>query len=521
MTELADRPAPPTEEDYRRAALVPPPELLIGAPDQVIEGGRSSVGRNVAALLSSQVLTWGIALVVATLQPRLLGPEGVGQLSLAWSIWAMASVIISFGGSKVITLDTARGSESEGLVGRMLGLQSLLYLASIPVVGLIVLFAGYSARTAVVILLIGFTVPFALVSAGSASVFYGLERMGTPARIDVIGRLVGAAVAIGTLLITDSVIWMALASIFNAVLHATLMLRALHKGTRFRLRPRFVGLAAVAGLGAAFVVINASLVIYQSIDTVVISLLMDPEQLGWYSAADGLFGTMLFVPTIVTSALLPVMARLGRGDDEAARSLVRRSLRLVILVAVPVGLGVTAIATPVCVLLFGSSFEPSGQVLAVYGLVLVITAPSIVLGQYAAAIHRQKLWAAVMVAAIVMTIPLDLVFIPWANSMFDNGAVGGAMSYLVTETFIFTMAVWKITPGVVDRPVVRRCVLAGAAGIVMLAAVWPFRDLFLAVPILIGAVVYTAAVWFGPVLDGDERSMVRRALHSARRLRPS
>jgi O-antigen/teichoic acid export membrane protein len=533
VSDLAQRrPPPPTAEDYRRADLVPPTELeLLGLPEElglvpsaeeamaeaVVESHRGSIGGNLTALLGSQVLTWTIALVVATIQPRLLGPEGVGQLRLAWSIWLMAGIVIAFGGANVITIDTAKGKKSLGVLGRMVALQSVLYVASVPVVVVIVLFGGYSAQSALIIALIGLTVPFTLLSGDARAVLFGLERMSGPATIDVVGRFLGAVVVIATLVATDAVVWVAVAYIANAAVHAVLMVRMLHRGTRFRLRPEYRGLRAVAGMGSAFVIISASLVIYQQIDTVVLSMLMDPAQLGWYSAADGLFGTLLFLPTIVTSVLLPVMARLDAEDRSKLIPLVRRGLRAVILVAVPAGLGTAAVATQVCLLLFGDDFEPSGQVLAVYGLVLVITAPSIVLGQYAAAIGRQKWWAVVMVAAIALTIPLDLVLIPWSNAMFDNGAVGGALSYLVTEAFIFTCAVRKITPGVVDASVIRRSLACLAVGAVMLVVVWPLRDTFFLVPAAVGAVVYIGGILLGKVLDADERAALsglgRRVRH--------
>ena len=160
------------------------------------------------------------------------------------------------------------------------------------------------------------------------------------------------------------------------------------------------------------------------------------------------------------------------------------------LLAIPIGLGIVIVADEVVALLYGPKFQGTGPVLAVFGIVLMLMFETILLGQHAISTGRQNFWCVLMLAAVVMTLPLDLLFIPWTDDRFDNGAIGGAMSYVVTELMMVVAAMLFLAPRLASRrSAVRlaKCLVAGGA---MFAAGWPLRDVALPLTIGVGAVVY-------------------------------
>ncbi len=44
----------------------------------------------------------------------------------------------------------------------------------------------------------------------------------------------------------------------------------------------------------------------------------------------------------------------------------------------------------------------------------------------------------------------------------------------------------------------------------MLAAVWPFRNSFIVIPVLIGVAVYSAVILLSRTLDGHEKQVIGR-----------
>ncbi len=73
-----------------------------------VDVGRASISRNIAALLTSQLVTWSLATILSIMQPRLLGPESQGNCRLAFSLWTVASVVIGLGTSLFLTLEVSR-----------------------------------------------------------------------------------------------------------------------------------------------------------------------------------------------------------------------------------------------------------------------------------------------------------------------------------------------------------------------------------------------------------------------------
>jgi hypothetical protein len=120
-----------------------------------------------------------------------------------------------------------------------------------------------------------------------------------------------------------------------------------------------------------------------------------------------------------------------------------------------------------------------------------------------------------MFGSALATVPLDIVLVPWANDRFDNGAIGGALAYVVTEGVQFAIGIWLVTPYLLTRTIAWRTLRVLAAGGVMVAVGWPLRETLLPIPIAVCAVVYAVTVVAFRVLGDDEQRMVGDLLAKA------
>jgi O-antigen/teichoic acid export membrane protein len=82
-------------------------------PEHYSSDGSSSevetrIVRNAAALMASQLTTWALALVLAVVLPRYLGPRAVGQLQLATTVWTIVFSVVAFGSEMMLTKEIAR-----------------------------------------------------------------------------------------------------------------------------------------------------------------------------------------------------------------------------------------------------------------------------------------------------------------------------------------------------------------------------------------------------------------------------
>jgi O-antigen/teichoic acid export membrane protein len=201
--------------------------------------------------------------------------------------------------------------------------------------------------------------------------------------------------------------------------------------------------------------------------------------------------------------------------------MIRKSFDLMLLIGVPAGLGLIVVSHSLVVLLFGQSFAPSSPVLAIMGIVLICMYQNILLGRFLVSIDRQNIWTLIMVVAMVITVLLDLMLVPWCQQKFGNGALGGALSYAVTELGMTITGIALLPTGSLSRANLWTGLRIGLAGMVMFGASWWCRELFIAVPILIGAVVYFGMIALLRVIPNEDvallRDFARRALASRRR----
>jgi O-antigen/teichoic acid export membrane protein len=477
---------------------------------------RASIARNVVALLSSQMVTWSLATILAIVQPRFLGPATQGNLRLAFSLWTMASVLIGLGTSVFLTLQVSRDRRSGlDLLGPVLIVRSLAFVGTAVVLAGFVVAVGSDAEFNEIMVLYGVMIFLASMSDAFSSVFLGLERMSVLAKANISARVAGTVVAVIVLVSGGSAVAVVAVGAGSNLVALTILVGALGKITKisfrgWRRKSRMI-LAGSLGFLAAGIVLS----VYQQVDTVVMSLLVDRDALGWYGTADTLFGSLLFLPTIVTASIFPILGRLHQNDPAGIPPLVNRTAATLLLVTVPIGLGTAVVAFPLAPLLYGDDFSETGGVLFVLGPVIILTAGNVLFGGISLATGRQRFWTMYMIAAIALTIPIDLVTVPWADQTYSNGAIGGALAYLITESLLVVIGLVKVAPFMFNRAFAWRTARIGLAGALMFAASWPLRDLVLLVPIAVGAIVYVAAILAFQVLEDQDRRRVGMVLARA------
>ena len=98
------------------------------------------------------------------------------------------------------------------------------------------------------------------------------------------------------------------------------------------------------------------------------------------------------------------------------------------------------VADPIVLLLFGDEFSEAGAALQVYGIVLILGFVNVLLGVHAVVIDRQHTRTILFAGGAVATIVLDLILVPWTHDRYGNGAVGGVLSYVVTDAAILVLS---------------------------------------------------------------------------------
>ncbi len=112
-----------------------------------------------------------------------------------------------------------------------------------------------------------------------------------------------------------------------------------------------------------------------------------------------------------------------------------------------------------------------------------------------------------MAIAMLVSIPLDLVLVPWTQQTFGNGAIGGALAFVVTEFGMLVLGIYLLPKGSLGWSNVWVSARIFLAGIIMAIVVWQFRGSFIVIPILLGIFTFVGLSFLFGVLPTEYLSL--------------
>ncbi len=214
-----------------------------------------------------------------------------------------------------------------------------------------------------VIIVAGLSLLFGNVSAALSSLFYALERMEYPAVMTVVSNLIRITLGAVVLLIGWGIVGLAGVSLCVSVITATIFIvLGLRSFGRLRLElPR--GLLRAMLVGSFPLMLNHLLAtVFFKIDSVMLQAQFGATVLGYYGAAYKFIDGMLIIPSSVTFALFPMFARHAGSDRQALKSAFVMTVRVLLMLSLPIAILTTALADVGVLVLGGSQYLPHSAI---------------------------------------------------------------------------------------------------------------------------------------------------------------
>ncbi len=466
---------------------------------------KKTIAKNASVLMASQLITWSLALLLTIILPRYLGVAGIGKLVLANSLWAIGSVFISFGMGILITKEIARKAEATAeLFSTTIVVRTFLYVIAFVAIIIFAKVVDYPSDTILIVYIVGISVLFGQYAGAGRASLAGLERMEFIALADIVGKAVNVAVSIALVLLGFDIMAIAAVSIVTALVTMFIQLFSLNRLQKLSIHLDMGKAKWLLKSSLPYFATDISIILYHQIDTIIISLFIGEVGVGLYGVVDTLFGTLLFIPSVFLTAVYPALSRMYADSPSSMPKVMSKSFDLLLMIGVPMGLGLVAVSNSLVVLLYGADFAKSGPILTIKGIVLIFTYQTILIGTFLLSIDRQKAWAIIMATATVATIPLDMIFIPLFETFFNNGAMGGAFAYLITEIGMAIAGISLLPKGTLGRQNGWSAIKVVLAGLSMFIVAWMLRSYFIAVPVIAGVIVYSSLIILLRVLPKDD-----------------
>lgn len=478
----------------------------------------TSVARNTTVMLGAQAVTWVSSFVLLLFLPRYLGSADYGRLYLAISTAMILSIVIDFGGTYLIPKEVSRRKEkTPRILASYLGLRAAVWVAAMAGLMLFCWLAGYSQTIFWLMAVLGISKLFEGAAKAIKSCFQGHELMEYPSLGMIAQKVFTAGAAVAALLLgADSLtiaIIMAVGVVLNLVVCAGYM-------------PKIVASVPRLDMSVSLDLVRTSIpyflwsmfsVIYYRVDAVMLSLFSGEQVVGWYGGAYRFFDVAMFLPNILTTVLFPIFSKLSLEGGGRFNDTFRRSLRFVILFGIPVSCLFFFYAHNIIDLFYGlGEYAPSATVLQIFAPGIMLVYIDFILGSSILATDKQRLWAGIGFAAILVNVGLNWVMIPWSGAAWGNGGIGAAVTTLATEAFILVSAL-LILPSRKFRGLSSALAgkaLAGAgamAATIWLLGVWNVP--WIAQAVLSVAVYFTVAAATG-MIRHSELQFIRKFIGS-------
>jgi O-antigen/teichoic acid export membrane protein len=472
-----------------------------------------TIAKNVGAMMISQITTWGFAIILAIFVPRYLGAEYVGIISISNSIWLIISMVLSFGMDTYLTKTIARYPEKASeLLSTSLLIRTAFFVMSCGIVALYSIAMRYSATQNTVIAINSLFFILLSYINGFSAAFVGLERMEFISIASITNRALLAGLSLILIFFDAGLYAIVIAGIVANFIACVILFVTFNRKQPLHFRISLESARSILGNSSIYLVSGLAIVVYQQIDKPFISALANTTTVGWYGTAMNLFGTSMFLPVVFSSVIFPALSRSYASGDAKLNIIAQRSFDLMFLLSVPVGLGLVVIGKPLVALLYGPEFAPSGSILMMLGVVVIFTYLNTILGQLLISTDRTDKWNMVIILAILATLPIDYVLVPWTHQVFGNGGLGGTLAFLVTEFGMVVSAILLLPKHTLQWSNVRTAYLTLLSGLVMMATSWWFRETMMFLSILIAAVTYIGLVAILRIIPREDILLITNAL---------
>jgi O-antigen/teichoic acid export membrane protein len=445
---------------------------LLASPETVVvlpPARRAPNGllKNIGYLLGGQAATWVLTLLWTVVVPRKIGPTGMGQFVTVWSAVGILLVLVGLGTRTVVVTEIARDPASAGRqVAAAIGARLALFVPGAAVMVLYLMFAHFDQYQVVLLIIATVSQPVALVNEVLLAAFQGLERMQYLAYLDVLFKVVTTVGGVVLVLLGFHVLSLVLLATTGLILVLVMSLYWAHRHFDLRLRVEPAQIRGMIIASLPFWAVTVLATFYMWIDSVMLAVMTSPAEVGWYGVSSKLFATVLFIPVIIATATLARLTATHREGLARFRSELTPIVESTLVISLPIAAGLFAICGPLVSALYGGAFAQSAVVLAILVLAIPATYLNIVVNTSLAASNRQVVWTKVMLVSTVINPLLNLVAIPTAHALWNDGALGAAWSLVATEVLMAAAGLYLVRSSI-DPVLIVRVARVALASLIM------------------------------------------------------
>ncbi len=444
-----------------------------------------------------------------------LGAFTFGELYLAITFVNLIGTPVDFGYGNQIMRDVAQKPDSasryfSNVLLIKLGTWLIIYTAILLISSLL----GYTSEVRILIAICGFDLLCNALANTFVSLHYAFERAIYPVVGNILERALATLLGIFLLRSGAGVQVMATVlvggSLVNAIWLAIWYFRLI--GFSFVIEPALID--EIVRTNIPFLVSGLLIVGYNSLDTVLLSLMTNSTAVGWYGAATRIINAMGFLPGIlIMNIMYPIFSKLATTSDAELKLALEKSMNFLLFCGIPIATMFIVAAPNIIEFLYGgrgfSQAIPALQALAPYVVFLYFDYPlvPILLSK-----KQDRKVPIITAIGLVFNLGLNFLLIP----LYQH--IGAAIVTSLTElllSFVCIAFIPRHLRPIGSLPVALKALIAS---LLMAMIILPLHTLHIFVILPIAMLVYFgASMLLGTIPREDYRALFHAIQQKAQR----
>ena len=450
------------------------------------------VAANTAAQVIGRLVGTALSLISVGVLTRYLGPAAYGNYSIAFLYATIATTLADFGIYSIGLREmSANPEKATGIANLTITLKTITQTALFMVVILVSLVLPYppEVKAAVSLALLGGLIATFISSIGLYFQFklklylsVIIELVVKLASVGLILWLVSKHASL-LVLVGANPVSMVLGLIVGLILlwSQKYALRwGYNKADAIKLLRQSLPLGIVTILGY----------LHFRIDTIILSLLKSPYDVGIYSVAYKVIEIVIVLPAFFTGAIFPILSLYHAQKDPRFAGAVQRSFDFLCLLGLPMAFGIIATAKPIILFIAGPSYMSAILPLQILMLAVFFGFINNLLGNLAIVLNLQSKVVRITLSMLITNIVLNLFLI----SQFSYR--GAAVTTVITEFLNVSLMLLLVRKHIAAKISFGRLLKTFFACIVMfgLASALVALKVNLVLIIVLSAVVYSGLI---------------------------
>ncbi len=444
-----------------------------------------------------------VFLLLMILAARFLGEDGFGKFSFALALTSMFIFTTDMGLKTYLIREVARNKEKAViLLGNAVTLKIFLSILTVIILLLIASMLPHSREVLIVVYLMTIYMVSKSFKLIYRSIIVAYERFELETLAVSIERVL--FIVLGSIVLVRGYGLIAFAVVFSAVGVLNLVITIILV-KKYLIKPRiFADIGIIKKLfieSTPFWLTSGAFHLYFRLDSVMLSMMRNDAEVGWYTAAYRLIEGLIVVPMIIYNVIFPRLSVLHQESKSKVENISIFSCKYLIAISLPITFLGLINAKPLMLLIYGSAYSETvyaWQIL-LFGLSFVFLWNIFIV--ILNSINHPKVPFYGALLGTIVNVLLNFVLIPL------YGYIGASISTLVSEIVLFIFLLVALTKIGYKFNFVKYSVRPLLATILSIAVIYLIDSDSALIITAVGGVSYFALLFILGFFEEDEKRL--------------